>query len=302
MARPLRIEFPHAVYHLTSRGDRREPIFLDDDDRRAFLEVLAQCCERMDAVVLAYCLMGNHYHLVLSTRRPNLSILMRQLNGVYTQNFNRLHAKVGHVFQGRFKAILVDREAYFLELCRYVELNPVRAGMVQAPQDWPWSSFLSHAGLAACPSWLDGAAMQAAMLGHAPENMTQRKKAARRYVELTQAADPQAALWEEGLRQQVFLGDDLFVERMQAQASKASLRSPAVPRPQRSRPVSLTQWLQATSSRGEALYRAHVESGMTMTAMAHQLKLSVGRVSQLVKAYSAAADHGAQALRPGVQR
>ena len=133
MARPLRIEFAGATYHITSRGDRREPIFVDDDDRRAFLDVLGQALARFGAAVLAYCLMGNHYHLVLTTHGANLSALMRQLNGVYTQRFNRRHDKVGHVFQGRFKAILVDRHACLLEVCRYVELNPVRAKMVPTP-------------------------------------------------------------------------------------------------------------------------------------------------------------------------
>jgi putative transposase len=260
---------------------------LDDDDRRAFFDVLAQCCGRLDASVLAYCLMGNHYHLVLTTRRPNLSALMRHLNGVYAQNFNRRHGKVGHVFQGRFKSVLVDREAYFLELCRYVELNPVRADIVQVPQDWPWSSFLAHAGLASCPPWLDGTAVQGAMLGHAPETVAQQGLAARRYVALVQAAGPQASPWETGMRQQVFLGDALFVERMQAQASQASLRSRAVPRPQRSRPISLAHCLQASGSRSEALYRAHVEGGLTMTAIALEMGLSLGRVSQLVKQHAA---------------
>ena len=114
MARPLRLEFPGAVYHVTSRGDRREPIFEDDSDRNAFLTVVAQAMERFDAVVLAYCLMGNHYHLVIQTRAGNLSRLMQQLNGVYTQTYNRRHNKVGHLFQGRFKGILVDENAYLV--------------------------------------------------------------------------------------------------------------------------------------------------------------------------------------------
>ena len=133
MSRPLRIEFPGAVYHVTLRGDRREPIFVDDTDRAGLLNVLAQGMQRFDAQVLAYCLMGNHYHFVLHTRRANLSLLMRHLNGVYTQAFNWRHGKVGHLFQGRFKAILVDRDAYLLEVCRYMELNPVRARMVTGP-------------------------------------------------------------------------------------------------------------------------------------------------------------------------
>jgi len=155
MSRPLRIEFPGAVYHVTSRGDRREPIFADDTDRIALLSVLAQGMQRFDAQVLAYCLMGNHYHFVLHTRQANLSRLMRHVNGVYTQVFNRRHGKLGHLFQGRFKAILVDRETYLLEVCRYVELNPVRAGLVAEPGDWPWSSYRAHVGDAATPPWLD---------------------------------------------------------------------------------------------------------------------------------------------------
>ena len=107
MSRPLRIEFPGAVYHVTSRGDRREPIYRDDDDRAAQLAVIADAADRFDAQVLAYCLMGNHFHLVLHTRQANLSRLMRHVNGVYTQAYNRRHGVVGHLFQGRFKAILV---------------------------------------------------------------------------------------------------------------------------------------------------------------------------------------------------
>ena len=108
MARPLRIEFADAVYHVTARGNRQEPIFVDDADRRLFLDLLDQAFERFDASALAYCLMGNHYHLVLRTRQPNLSALMRHVNGIFTQRMNRRHGKVGHLFQGRFKAILVD--------------------------------------------------------------------------------------------------------------------------------------------------------------------------------------------------
>ena len=129
MARPLRIEFPSALYHVTSRGDRREPIFEDDEDRRKFLRVLAETVDRFNWICHAYCLMTNHYHLVVETPEANLSKGMRQLNGVYTQASNRRHRRTGHLFQGRFKAILVDKDSYLLELTRYVVLNPVRAKM-----------------------------------------------------------------------------------------------------------------------------------------------------------------------------
>jgi REP element-mobilizing transposase RayT len=141
MVRPLRLEFAGALYHVTARGDRREPIYMDDEDRRQWLRVLDEVCRRFNWVIHAYCQMTNHYHLVVETLDANLSKGMRQLNGVYTQRFNRRHGLVGHLFQGRYKAILVQKENYLLELSRYVVLNPVRAGMVKKPADWPWSSF-----------------------------------------------------------------------------------------------------------------------------------------------------------------
>ena len=133
MARPLRIEFPGALYHITSRGDRREPIYEDDEDRQAVLATLAEVVRRFNWSCYAYCLMTNHYHLVVGTPEGNLAKGMRQLNGVYTQASNRRHKRTGHLFQGRYMAILVDEDAYLLELARYVVLNPVRAGMVKAP-------------------------------------------------------------------------------------------------------------------------------------------------------------------------
>jgi putative transposase len=133
MARPLRLEFPHAVYHLTGRGNARQRIVVDDEDRRRFLTTLAHVIDRYGWLCHAYCLMDNHYHLLIETPRPTLSRGMRQLNGVYTQAFNRWHHRVGHLFQGRFKAILVEKETHLLELCRYVVLNPVRAKLVAHP-------------------------------------------------------------------------------------------------------------------------------------------------------------------------
>ena len=133
ISRPLRIKFPDAIYHVTSRSDQREPIFEGDGDRAELLGVLEKGMQRVEAQVLAYCLMGNHDHFVLHTDRANLSLLMCHLNDVYTQAFERRHHKAGHLFQSRFKAILVDRDAYLLEVCRYVELKPVRARMMSGP-------------------------------------------------------------------------------------------------------------------------------------------------------------------------
>jgi len=131
MARPLRLEFPGALYHVTARGNARQAIVLDDRDRALFLVCLGEVVLRFGWICHAYCLMDNHYHLLIETPEGNVSRGMRQLNGVFTQRMNRCHNRVGHLFQGRFKAIVVERESYLLELCRYIVLNPIRAGMAR---------------------------------------------------------------------------------------------------------------------------------------------------------------------------
>jgi REP element-mobilizing transposase RayT len=283
MARPLRIEFPGAVYHVTSRGHRREPVFRDDDDHQLFLDVVAEAMDRFDAQVLAYCLLDNHYHLVLHTRRGNLSRLMRHVNGVYTQTFNRRHDVEGHLFRGRFKAILVDRDAYLLTVCRYVERNPVAAKLVKAPGNWPWSSYLAHAGEAPTPVWLDTAGLHGYLLGRTPATARDRATAARRYVALVaQHAAQDATLWKDGLRQQIFLGDEAFADRMLANSGQQGGRNRKDPRAPRARVRTLRQWITAAGSREEGLWHAYRDGGMTMTAMAAELGLSVSRVSRLI--------------------
>jgi putative transposase len=159
MARPLRLEYPGALWHVTSRGDGQERIFADDPDKLGFLEVLGEAAAIFRWKVHAYVLMTNHYHLLVETPEPNLSRGMRQLNGIYTQRFNRRHGRVGHVFQGRYKGILVEREAHLLELARYIVLNPVRAGLVKAAKDWTFSNYLVTSGVSRDrPEWLEVAA------------------------------------------------------------------------------------------------------------------------------------------------
>ncbi len=133
MSRPLRIEFAGALYHVTSRGDGREVIFLGDEDRHRFLDVLSDLVHDFNWAVHAYCLMDNHYHLLIQTPEGNLSKGMRHLNGVYTQRLNRRHGRVGHVFQGRYKAIIVQKESYLLELARYVVLSQSSYGAHSRP-------------------------------------------------------------------------------------------------------------------------------------------------------------------------
>ena len=154
MTRPLRIIYPGAIYHITVRGNRKQDIFLDNTDRKIFLQTLTSVIKSYHWICHAYCLMNNHYHLIIETPETNLSSGMRDLNGIYTQRFNKRHNTTGHVFQGRFKAFVVEKESYLLEVSRYVVLNPVRSGLVMSPEKWPWSNFCFTSGLKKSPPWL----------------------------------------------------------------------------------------------------------------------------------------------------
>jgi putative transposase len=154
MARPLRIAYPGAYYHVTSRGNEQKDVFKSRRDREKFLEYLASATERYGAVIHAYCLMSNHYHLLMETPEGNLSQIMRHINGAYTTYFNIKRKRAGHLFQGRFKSILVEADEYAVELSRYIHLNPVRVGMAEKPGEYPWSSFLSYIGQSKVPAWL----------------------------------------------------------------------------------------------------------------------------------------------------
>jgi putative transposase len=149
MARPLRLAIPGGLYHVIARGNDRQLIYLDDDDRRRFLELLGQAVERYRLLCHSYCLMDNHYHLLLETPLANLSLAMRQLNGLYAQHFNRRSGRCGHVFQSRFRAILIQKESHLMRTARYIVRNPVRARICGHPGEWPWSSYNALVGRAA---------------------------------------------------------------------------------------------------------------------------------------------------------
>jgi len=154
MARPLRIHIPHAFYHVMSRGNAKQTIFVGEADYERFLELLDATSSRFGVLCRSYCLMPNHFHLLLQPDTCPVSRMMQQLNSAYSQSFNRRHERVGHVLQGRFKALLVDRDEYFLQLLRYIVLNPVEAGLVDDPGAWPWSSYRATGGLSKAPSFL----------------------------------------------------------------------------------------------------------------------------------------------------
>jgi REP element-mobilizing transposase RayT len=143
MARPLRVEYPGAFYHVINRGNSLEKIFTSTRDYEKFLQYLEKAAERFALIIHTYCLMDNHYHLLIETPEPNLSMTMQWLNVSYATYFNRKQDRSGHLFQGRFKAILIDADAYLKHLSRYIHLNPVRAGIINTPRQYHWSSYPS---------------------------------------------------------------------------------------------------------------------------------------------------------------
>ena len=204
MARPLRIEYAGAVYHITSRGNEKKAVFKDDQDRINFLNTLQHVNKRYNWLCHAYCMMDNHYHLLIETPDGNLALGMRQLNGVYTQLFNKRHQRTGHLFQGRYKSILIQKDSHLLEVCRYVVLNPVRARMVERPEAWKWSSYPATAGRESPPpclttDWVLG------------QFSRKRAKAEQEYRQFVEWGIGKETIWIN-VKGQSILGEDDFVE------------------------------------------------------------------------------------------
>jgi putative transposase len=154
MPRRPRFQAPDAIYHVTSRGTEGRDVFLDELDRRRFLGVLAEVVQERGWTCPAYCLMTNHFHLLVQTPKPDLAIGMHRLNSAHANYFNRRHDHTGHLFQARYAAEVVEHEAHLLEACRYIVLNPVRAGLYRRPSGWRWSSYRATAGYVSPPAFL----------------------------------------------------------------------------------------------------------------------------------------------------
>ena len=278
MARPLRIEFPGALYHITSRGNARQKIFLNDKDYADFLEVLCLVVGRFNWILHAYCLMSDHYHLLIETPEGNLSRGMRQLNGIYTQQFNRRHNRVGHVLQGRYKAILVDKDSYLLELSRYVVLNPVRAGIVKTPKEWRWSSYGGTSGYSYGVSYLttDWILQQFGK---------EKREASIKYREFVHEGGKEESPFK-AVKGQLFLGEEGFIDKIrQLIRGKETLKE--IPRVQRyiTRP-SLEEIFK--DKHGEKIseskaYEAHIRYGYTLKDIARHLGVHYTTVSRMVK-------------------
>lgn len=280
MTRPLRIEYPGAVYHVTSRGNAQANIYLSDDDREKFLDILADTVEKYNWHCHAFCLMDNHYHLVIETPDPNLSLGMRQLNGVYTQTFNRAHQRVGHVFQGRYKAIIVEKDSHLLELCRYVALNPVRAGMVSKPAEWKWSSYKSTAYAGKHPDYLS----TDWILGQFAIGRSAARQQYRKFV--SEGLKREERPWEK-IVGQVFLGSETFVAHMQ-ELLGAKQEIKEIPRaqryPGRSSLAALFADIGAGDKQGrnKRIVESHLSHGYTLKEIADYHGVHYTTISKIV--------------------
>jgi putative transposase len=274
MARPLRIEFAGALYHVTSRGNGQAAIYLQDEDQALWLDVLEQVRERFNWIVHAYCQMTNHYHLLIETPDGNLAKGMRQFNGVYTQRFNRTHNRVGHVFQGRYQAILAQKDAYLLELSRYIVLNPVRARMVSTVRDWPWSNYRSTAGMTPAPQWLETDWILNCFA-------KRRREAQMGYRRFVAEGKNQPSLWAD-LKNQIYLGSESFVEEMRR---KVAVDQPLgeIPKAQR-RPVAqpLAWYFEEHNDRDTAIFEAYRTGGYTMREIGEHVGLHYSRISRII--------------------
>ena len=294
MARPLRIEFHDALYHVTSRGNEQRPIFRDDVDRKMFLTFLGDAVQHFGWSVTAWVLMTNHFHLVIQTPDPNLSRGMHWLNGTYVGWFNRRHKRSGHLFQGRFHSVLVEKETYFRELLRYVVLNPVRAKMVARPEDYHWSSYRSSAGLEPAEDWLD----TSAVLGLFHDDPV---IAMREYQEFVLAKiDSTECLWDNTVNG-IYLGSESWTKRMRAivesrpRSTDHPIKHRAVGRPQMATIVAAVAQVASKSAdtiremRGGALRRLVAWIGwheglVTLRSIAASLRLrSEGHVSGMIR-------------------
>ena len=230
MARPLRIEYSGAFYHVMNRGNAGEKIFKGKRDREKFLEYVEKAVERFSLVIHSYCLMDNHYHLLIETPEPNLSSAVQWLNVSYAVYFNRKRQRRGHLFGGRFKAILIDADEYLKQLSRYIHLNPVRAKITERPGDYPWSSYNAFLAKDKTPGWLEVKWLLAQFGG-------KKKDAVRRYKDYVEKINPfDLKNPESSLTEGAILGDTDFVAWVKEQFLSSREENQDIPQLRRLRP------------------------------------------------------------------
>jgi len=277
MTRPLRLEYPGAIYHVTTRGNDRRRIFKDDDDCKVFLERLDQTVSRFDWILYAYCLMGNHYHLVVETPDANLSRGMAQVNSAYAQAFNKRYGLVGHLFQSRFKSLVVQRETYLLTVLRYTVLNPVRAEMCERPEDYRYSSYVETLRARDDTSLIN----RKVVLAHFGRDLNSARDSYQEFVVSGIDAD---SIHEE-VRAQVFLGDDRFIDDHTIDLNDEKLGEiSSVARPDPRPPL---EHLVTDFADRDAVYYAYREWGYNMRELGWYIGKHYSTVSRMIREYEA---------------
>jgi REP-associated tyrosine transposase len=259
------------------RGNNKMPIYLDDLDRLTFIRMLKRALDEYEVELWSACQMGNHYHLVLCTRLPNISAAMRQLNGVYAQWWNRRHERVGHVFQGRFKAQIIEDGTYLVRVCRYVLMNPVRGRLCQAPGDWPWSTYAALAGLPSKPWHVD---LESLLRRVGDGDFDELRKALVIHVS---GEDAEMGEWIRGDRR--VIGSDTFAQRFRVRAASASKEIPL--RERRIGAPSLMQLLTSSLERGAGLHEgivlAHRDYSYSVEDIARCSGISSSTIARLLR-------------------
>jgi putative transposase len=295
MARQMRVDAAGLTHHVTSRGNDRRKIFLDDADCEFFLSLLAIVVKRFNWSLHAWVLMVNHFHLVVETHEPTLSLGMHWLKTGYAQYFNWRHRRGGHLFQGRFDSKVIQKEAYLMEVMRYVALNPVRAHMVERPEDYRWSSYRATAGYEPAPEWLD----TRTILGMIRADRGEAQRVYREYV--CEKIGDEESIWDR-LQHQIFLGTEEWLEKMRAlveqhpRSDDHPLRQRGVGRPKVQRvvrtvaqvcdvPEAAIRFGRGGAARMVTAWLARYEGLERLRAIAAVLRLrSSGYVSDLVAA------------------
>lgn len=277
MSRPIRIEFPGALYHVSNHGSLQRSIVLLEADRKAFLETLGLVVKRFSWLLHSYVLLGDHYHLIVETPKPNLSKGMRQLNGVYTQYFNRTHQQEGTLFQGRFKGVLFEKDGYLLDLCRHVVLNPVRVGRSSSADKYRWSSHRAMAGLVKPPDFLH----TDSVLAHFGKQGRETQRKYRQYV-------------KDGVRQpsplkqrsdQILLGGRDFRNEMKALLNGEKLVRRGPKRVTRRRSLNVIFKDVSTKPRilrNQLIKKAHIDHTYTLMEIGNHLGLHYTTISKVV--------------------
>ena len=290
MSRPLRIEYPGAFYHVTSRGNERKMVFQSTRDREKYLAYLESAHDRYGAIIHVYCLMGNHYHLLLETPRGNLSRVLHHINRAYTTYFNIKRGRSGHLFQGRFKGILVEKDAYCKELSRYIHLNPVRAGMVKSPSEYPWSSYRCFIGKDKKPDWLT----TELVLGDFGGEGRKGYRGYREYVERAETEELESPF--KRVIASTFLGSEEFInwirteylekkeiDRRNIPSIKKVLKGPSLEEIERA--VVKVMGKNHTLYKKMCIYLSHQYSGMRLDEIGTYFGLKGSAVSQLSRRF-----------------